>query len=56
MFTHTSRRNHFLARRTRNEDPTPTAIAGGVVAVALIVAFGLWVWPELHRTIRIHRM
>ena len=28
----------------------------GVVAVAGLVMFGLWIWPEIQRTIKIHRM
>jgi len=27
-----------------------------VVAAAAVIALGIWLWPELRRTIRIHRM
>lgn len=28
----------------------------GIIFVAALVALGIWAWPELQRTIRIHRM
>jgi hypothetical protein len=34
----------------------PKRSIGGVILVGLLIAFGIWVWPEVHRTIRIHRM
>jgi hypothetical protein len=29
---------------------------GGLVLLALLAAIGIWAWPELRRTIHIHRM
>jgi hypothetical protein len=34
----------------------PRLTIGGLVAVGALVALGIWLWPELQRTIRIHRM
>jgi hypothetical protein len=28
----------------------------GIIVLAVLVALGIWVWPEPRRTIRIHRM
>ena len=29
---------------------------GGLVFLGLLVALGVWAWPELHRTVHMHRM
>jgi hypothetical protein len=34
----------------------PKSGIGGALLVVLLVAIGVWVWPELKRTIHIHRM
>ena len=34
----------------------PRRSIGGMIFVGLLVALGIWAWPEIHRTIRIHRM
>jgi hypothetical protein len=34
----------------------PIATVAGLVAAGLFVGFAIWAWPEVHRTIRIHRM
>lgn len=34
----------------------PKSTIGVVVVAAAVIAIGIWVWPELQRTIRIHRM
>jgi len=55
MFMHTPHRMHSLFRQRRDEH-AEAKVVGTVVAVAAIVVFSIWIWPELHRTIRIHRM
>ncbi len=35
---------------------SPVRSIGGVLGLALVVAIGIWAWPELHCTIHIHRM
>jgi hypothetical protein len=34
----------------------PRRSIGGLILLALFGAFAIWVWPEFHRTVRIHRM
>jgi hypothetical protein len=34
----------------------PRRSFGGIILLALFGAFAIWIWPELHRTARIHRM
>jgi hypothetical protein len=34
----------------------PRRSIGGLILIALLGAFAIWVWPEFHRTVRIHRM
>jgi hypothetical protein len=34
----------------------PKSTIGVVVIAAAVIAIGIWVWPEVQRTIRIHRM
>jgi len=29
---------------------------GGIVVIGALVALTIWVWPEVQRTIKIHRM
>jgi hypothetical protein len=61
MLMHTSDRTFRPLRQAKDRVENavrrrPQLSIGGVVAVAAIVAFGIWIWPEVHRTIRIHRM
>jgi hypothetical protein len=35
---------------------TPKRGLAAIVILGLLVAVGIWGWPELHRTIRMHRM
>ena len=55
--------NYLLepVRRARDEVEDlfyerPRRGIGGLILVVALVAIGIWAWPELHRTIRIHRM
>ena len=34
----------------------PKSSIAGIILLGLLVAIGIWAWPELHRTIHIHRM
>jgi len=28
----------------------------GILLIGVLVALGIWAWPEIHRTVHIHRM
>jgi hypothetical protein len=34
----------------------PRLTIGGIVTIGALIAFGIWIWPEMRRTIRMHRM
>ena len=34
----------------------PRRSIAGIVILALLIGLGIWAWPELHRTVHIHRM
>jgi hypothetical protein len=40
---------HYISER-------PKRSLGSLVFMGLLVWFGIWIWPEVKRTIRIHRM
>jgi hypothetical protein len=52
----TDRLREPLAQVRERIEKVPKSAVGLVVGVALVVAIGIWVWPEIQRTIRIHRM
>jgi hypothetical protein len=61
MFLSTHHQHWKPLQRTRDQIQSavrdrPQLTVGGVVAVVALVGFAVWIWPELHRTIRIHRM
>jgi hypothetical protein len=45
-----------LAEVRQRIECAPKRTIGVVVAAAVVIAIGIWVWPEVQRTIRIHRM
>ena len=45
-----------LAQVTERIQNNPNRTLGIVVAAAMVLAVGIWIWPDLKRTIRIHRM
>jgi hypothetical protein len=45
-----------LAQVTERIENYPKRTLGIVAAAAVVVAVGIWIWPDLKRTIRIHRM
>jgi hypothetical protein len=40
---------HYVGER-------PTRSIFGLLLAAILIGIGIWAWPELHRTIHIHRM
>jgi hypothetical protein len=34
----------------------PALGIGGIILIGCLVALGVWAWPEVQRTMRIHRM
>jgi hypothetical protein len=45
-----------LAAVSERIENHPKTSLGLLVAAAVVVAVGIYIWPELKRTIRIHRM
>ena len=34
----------------------PRSSLGGLIFLGILVALGVWAWPEIRRTVHIHRM
>jgi hypothetical protein len=45
-----------LAQVTERIQNNPRSTISIAASAAVIVAVGVWIWPDLKRTIRIHRM
>ena len=58
MFSRTSDRALSRAHEDVQDfvQRSPRRSIGALILVALLGAFAFWVWPEFHRTMRIHRM
>lgn len=57
----TTRRLTRPVRHARDEvveyvTERPRRSIAGIVILGLLIGLGIWAWPELHRTVHIHRM